>query len=91
MAHLDGRLQRASGEDGRVSGSATYDAQERDALRVALKLMALFREQESGQSYSTSFLLEEASEALTKGITTLEHSELVKQLKERARLLEELG
>jgi hypothetical protein len=91
LAHLDGRLQRASGEDGRLTGSATYDAQERDALRVALSLMALFLEEQSGQSYSTSFLLEEAAEALSKGITTLEHSDLVKTLKERARLLEELG
>lgn len=90
LAHLDARLQKMAGE-GPPKPTATWDAQEADALRVALRTMGLYRAEQQGNEYSTSFLLEEAREALDKGMTTLERSELVRRLRERARLLEDLG
>lgn len=90
LAHLDARLQKASGE-GPIKPTNTWDAQEADALRVALRTLQLYRAEHQGNEYSTAFLLEEAREALDNGITTLERSELVRRLRERARLLDDLG
>jgi len=97
IAHLEGRLDERRERQGMVSGSATFEASELAALRVAVSLVRQYRGElaDEGGSYTTPFLLEEAAAALESaqslGGHVLPARTLVKELRERARLLEELA
>lgn len=93
IAHLEARVEQRKEHEGEVRGSATYEASELAALKVALKVMQLYRDEAVQDAYTTSFLLEEAAQAVEQtgeGGHVLGGADLVEELRERAVLLDEL-
>lgn len=90
IAHLELRLKEREKREGTLQGSATFEAAELAALRVAHEVMRLYRDTADQSRYATHELLTLAADRYEGIACKLTREELVEEMRLRAKLLEQL-